>query len=257
MIRRDTSKKAFALVALLFACQAGTPVPRAAVDASQQLIVVMTPDWSSTIGMLTRFDRTTPTSDWTRLESPIPIVVGRTGLAWGVGFDNVSAEGPHKHEGDGKAPAGIFPLDTAFGFAPRDSMKSVLLPYVQLLPTTDCVDDTASDRYNTVVDRAAVPGVDWNSAEHMRQVSQYKIGVIVGYNASPPIKGRGSCIFLHIWAGPDSHTAGCTAFDEAKLREMMLWLDPKKRPLLVQLTAAVYENLRVGWRLPPLVSTTN
>ena len=237
---------------MLFACQAGVPVPRAEVDASQQLVVVITPDWTSTVGTLTRFDRATPTSAWSRLESPIPIVVGRTGIAWGVGFEDVSAEGPHKHEGDGKAPAGIFPLDTAFGFAPRDSMPSVRLPYVQLLPTSDCVDDTASVHYNTVVDRAAVPRVDWNSAEHMRQVSQYKIGVIVGYNASPPITARGSCIFLHIWAGPDSHTAGCTAFDEAKLREVMLWLDPNKRPLLVQLTADEYKKLRASWRLPAI-----
>ena len=242
---------------MLFACQVGTPVPRAEVDASQQLVVVVTPDWTSTVGTLARFDRATPTSVWSRLESPIPVVVGRTGIARGVGFEDLSTEGPHKHEGDGKAPAGIFPLDTAFGFAPRDSMPSVRLPYVQLLPTTDCVDDTASAHYNTVVDRAAVQRVDWNSAEHMRQVSQYRIGVIVGYNASPPIKGRGSCIFLHVWAGPDSHTAGCTAFDETKLREVMLWLDPKKRPLLVQLTAAEYENLRVSWKLPRLASTTN
>jgi D-alanyl-D-alanine dipeptidase len=252
MIRRDVSKKECALVALLFACQVGIPVPRAEVDASQQLVVVITPDWTSTLGTLARFDRATPTSAWSRLESPIPVVVGRTGIAWGVGFEDVSTEGPHKHEGDGKAPAGVFPLDTAFGFAPRDSMPSVRLPYVQLFPTTDCVDDTASAHYNTVVDRAAVPRVDWNSAEHMRQVSQYKIGVIVGYNASPPIKGRGSCIFLHIWAGPDSHTAGCTAFDEAKLREVMLWLDPNKRPLLVQLTADQYQRLRAGWRLPAI-----
>jgi zinc D-Ala-D-Ala dipeptidase len=251
MIRRHASTQAPALLALLsFACQPGNPMPRAEVDASRQLIVSITPDWTSTVGTLTRFERATPTSTWSRLESPIPLVVGRTGLAWGVGFDNVSTEGPHKHEGDGKAPAGIFPLDTAFGFAPRDSMQSVLLPYVQLLPTTDCVDDTSSGHYNTVVDRAAVARVDWNSAEHMRQVSQYKIGVIVGYNASPPIKGRGSCIFLHIWAGPDSHTAGCTAFDEAKLREVMLWLDPKKRPLLVQLTADAYKRLHASWRLP-------
>ncbi len=252
MIRRQAPTQTLVLLALLFACQPGNPVPRAEVDASQQLIVSITPDWTSTVGTLTRFERATPTSTWTRLASPIPLVVGRTGLAWGVGFDDVSLEGPHKREGDGKAPAGIFPLDTAFGFAPRDSMQSVLLPYVQLLPTTDCVDDTSSGHYNTFVDRAAVARVDWNSAEHMREVPQYKIGVIVGYNASPPIKGRGSCIFLHIWAGPDSHTAGCTAFDEAKLREVMRWLDTKKRPLLVQLTAAEYERLRVSWRLPSL-----
>lgn len=201
---------------------------------------------------MTMFDRATPASAWIRSGSPIPLVVGRTGIAWGVGFDNVSTDGPHKREGDGKAPAGIFPLDTAFGFAPRDSVRTVQLPYVQLLPTTDCVDDTASTQYNKVVDRAVVPRVDWNSAERMREVPQYKMGVIVGYNASPPVKGRGSCIFLHIWAGPGSHTAGCTAFDEAKLGQLMAWLDPHKRPLFVQLTADDYRKLRESWRLPPL-----
>ena len=104
--------------------------------------------------------------------------------------------------------------------------------------------------YNTLVDRASVPRVDWNSAEHMREVRQYELGVIVGYNAGPPATGRGSCIFLHVWTGPQSHTAGCTAFDGAKLRDVTRWLDPKKRPLLVQLTAKDYANLRIRWRLP-------
>lgn len=200
--------------------------------------------------MMTRFERSAGTTSWTRVEPPIPIVVGRTGLAWGLGFDDVSADGPHKHEGDGKAPAGIFPLDTAFGFAPADAIRQVRLPYVQLLPTSDCVDDTASIHYNTVVDKSRVSRVDWNSAEHMREINQYEIGVIVGYNASPPVKGRGSCIFLHIWNGPDSHTAGCTAFDETKLRATMEWLDQAKNPLLVQLTSAAYTQLRTKYGLP-------
>ncbi|MGH7490646.1 MAG: L,D-transpeptidase family protein, partial [bacterium] len=173
-------------------------------------------------------------------------------IAWGVGFDKMSDEDPSKHEGDGKAPAGVFPLDTVFGFAPADSMSAVKLPYIQLLSTTDCVDDTASVHYNTIVDKSRVTRVDWNSAEHMREVGQYKIGVIVGYNAAPPVRGRGSCIFLHIWAGPDSHTAGCTALDEAMLRDVIEWLDPDNRPLLVQLTESDYERLRGAWRLPAL-----
>jgi len=86
----------------------------------------------------------------------------------------------------------------------------------------------------------------------MRKVAQYRYGVIVGYNSSPPVKARGSCIFLHIWTGPQSHTAGCTALDEAKLRDVLLWLDPAKRPLLVQLTANDYASLRARWKLPPV-----
>jgi D-alanyl-D-alanine dipeptidase len=232
-------------------CQSQTRVsPRPLIERSEQLVVVTTPGWTSTTGSLQLFERANSDSAWRSVDLPIPVVVGRTGTAWGVGFDGVSSEGPHKREGDGKAPAGVFPLDTAFGFAPRDSMRAVRLPYVQLLPTTDCVDDTASSHYNTVVDKASVPRVDWTSAEHMRQIGQYAVGVIVGYNARPPVKGRGSCIFLHIWAGPQSHTAGCTAFDEGKLRYLMTWLDPEKRPLLVQLTANDYVNLRTRWRLP-------
>ena len=261
VIERSRAKALFVTLTILGGCQSYyslTPddvariVTAGRVDISEQLVVVTTPSWTSTIGKLQRFQRSTPSSSWTQIDTAVPVVVGRTGIAWGVGFDSASAEGPHKHEGDGKAPAGIFPIDTAFGFDPRQSTPGVKLPYVQLLPTTDCVDDTASAHYNTVVDKASVQPIDWTSAEHMREVGQYKIGAIVGYNADPPVRGRGSCIFLHIWAGPDSHTAGCTAFDEAKLREVIAWLDPKKQPLLVQLTVQDYARLRASWKLPTL-----
>jgi zinc D-Ala-D-Ala dipeptidase len=261
MIQPNSAKLGLVAAILVLGCQSYYSltshdmtriVTAGRIDIAEQLVVVTTPSWTSTTGTMRRLERSTPTSEWRSVDAPIPVVVGRTGIAWGVGFDEISAEDPHKNEGDGKAPAGVFALDTAFGFAPRDSMRDVKLPYVQLLPTSDCVDDTASIHYNTVVDRARVPRVDWNSAEHMREVPQYKIGVIVGYNASPPAKARGSCIFLHIWNGPDSHTAGCTAFDEAKLRDVIAWLDPKRRPLLVQLTAPSYSALRADWKLPAI-----
>lgn len=251
MNRRNEPKLALTLLLLATACQSHTRIsPRPLIERSEQLVVVTTPGWSSTTGTIRRFERARSTSEWRPIDPPVPVVVGRTGLAWGVGFDGVSTEGPHKREGDGKSPAGMFPLDTVFGFEPAGSMRNVRMTYVQLLPSTECVDDTTSSHYNRVVDRASVPRVDWNSAEHMRQVAQYEVGVIVGYNARPPIKGRGSCIFLHVWAGPRSHTAGCTAFDERKLRELISWLDPEKRPLLVQLTTKDYANLRTRWRLP-------
>ena len=261
MTHRNSVKRSIIGAVFILGCQSfHSPTSRdmtrivtaGRIDIAEQLVVVTTPSWTSTTGTMQRFERSNPASAWHSLESPIPVVVGRTGIAWGVGFDDISAEGPHKHEGDGKAPAGVFPRDTAFGFAPRDSTRNVKLPYVQLLPTTDCVDDTASAHYNTVVDKTSVPRVDWNSAEHMREVQQYKIGVIVGYNAPSPVKGRGSCIFLHIWTGPASHTAGCTAFDEAKLWDVVVWLDPKRRPLFVQLTSHDYSALRADWKLPAI-----
>jgi L,D-peptidoglycan transpeptidase YkuD (ErfK/YbiS/YcfS/YnhG family) len=217
---------------------------------AEQLVVVTTADWDTTAGSLWRFSRAAHDAAW-HLDAPaIQVVVGRTGLAWGVGFDDAGHSGPHKHEGDGKSPAGVFPLDTVFGFAPADSARDVRLPYVQLTAGTDCVDDTASAHYNTVIDRERAAPVDWASAEHMRNVGQYRIGVIVGYNAAPPVAGRGSCIFLHIWNGPGSVTAGCTAFDADALASVIAWLEPRHHPALVQLTAADYTRLRHAWMLP-------
>jgi D-alanyl-D-alanine dipeptidase len=230
------------------------PTSPSPLDRADQVVVVTTADWDSTSGTLRRFERPAGSRDWQPVGAPVAIVTGRTGLAWGVGFDALSTDpaAPHKHEGDGRSPAGVFPLDTLFGYANDLDPAALRMPYVALSGASDCVDDEHSIHYNTVVSRDAVPRIDWNSAEHMRSVGQYRIGVIVGYNAMPPVPGRGSCIFLHIWAGPASTTAGCTALDAAALADIVRWLDRAKHPMLVQLTSRDYERLRDRWRLPPL-----
>ncbi|MEO8335425.1 MAG: hypothetical protein ABI664_10655 [bacterium] len=231
--------------------QIPTPAPTSPLASSQQLVVVTTPDWNATTGTLRRFERSSANDAWRPAASAIPVVIGRTGLAWGDATLASSVGQPIKREGDGKSPAGHFPLDTAFGFAPRNELSWIRLPYAELQPGSDCVDDEASAFYNTVVDRAAVSKVDWNSAEHMRQIPVYRLGVIVGYNATPPKKGRGSCIFLHIWSGPRSTTAGCTALDASVLESLMRWLDGARRPAIVQLPADEYARLTAAWGLPP------
>jgi len=213
--------------------------------------VVTTPSWNATTGTLRQFERDDVRAPWRPASAAIPVVIGRTGLAWGDESLASAVGQPIKHEGDGRSPAGVFPLDTAFGFAPKSELPWLRMPYAALQPGSDCVDDEASAYYNTVVDRAAVPKVDWNSAEHMRQISVYRLGVIVGYNATPPKKGRGSCIFLHIWSGPTSTTAGCTALDAGALESLMRWLDRARRPAIVQLPADEYSRLMAAWALPP------
>src|ERR1700682_5516327 len=137
MIHCDRANPTLVSVICLLGCQPQMRIKaHQLVDASEQIVVVVTPDWASTTGTMQRFERATPPSDCNSLPSAVPVVVGRTGIAWGVEFDGVSGKGPHKHEGDGKAPAGVFPLDTAVGFAPRDSMPTVKLPYFQLVLAT-------------------------------------------------------------------------------------------------------------------------
>jgi D-alanyl-D-alanine dipeptidase len=161
-------------------------------------------------------------------------------------LDNVGpgAE-PVKHEGDGKAPAGIFKLGTAFGYETRADTK---LPYLALTATTECVDDSHSGHYNTLVDGAAMPK-DWNSSERMRSEEGYRKGIVIEHN-TPASPASGSCIFFHIWRSPTSPTAGCTAMDQADISRLFDWLDPQQSPLLVQMPEAQYEHVRERWNLP-------
>ena len=215
-----------------------------------QIVVVTTPAWDSTSGTLRRYERDSPGQAWRAVGAVVPIVVGRTGLAWDESLMTSGRAGPVKREGDGRSPAGAFALDTAFGFDIRQIVPWVRLPYVQLRPSTECVDDSRSAHYNTIVDRSSVARVDWSSSERMREIDQYAFGVHVAYNAAPVKAGRGSCIFLHVWGGPASVTAGCTAMEEPHLRELMRWLAPERRPMIVQLPAGELARMRAAWSLP-------
>lgn len=256
-LRKPAGLHPCATAFLLAACCAAPAANQAAAQApsplagATQLLVVTTADWTTTSGELRRFVRDDPRSPWRAEGDVVPIVVGRTGLAWGVAFDTFAEDAePHKREGDGKSPAGVFPLGTAFGFAPADSARHVKLPWLQLVAGTECVDDTASAHYTKVLDRGAVPSVDWSSSERMREIGVYRLGAVIAYNEAPRVKGRGSCVFFHIWGGPRSHTAGCTAMDAGHLEQVMSWLDPNAAPVVLQLPADVYQRLRSSWGLP-------
>src|SRR5215207_5369730 len=108
------------LACLLLVCAhtaAGkTPAPLA---RARQLIVVTTRGWDDVPGTLRRFERKGTRGAWAQVGREVPVAVGRNGLGWGAGVvDAGGAEGPTKREGDGKAPAGVFALGAAFGFAP-------------------------------------------------------------------------------------------------------------------------------------------
>jgi len=227
------------------------------LQSSTQIVVVTTPDWSTVEGQLRRYERTQPNQRWRPVGRPITVVVGKNGLGWGTGVmpaDNPATRGPQdpvKKEGDGKSPAGIFRLSSAFGYAaqPPQGWK---MPYINLTPSVECVDDPASHFYNRVIDRASVTP-DWHSSERMSQAGEgYRWGAVVDHNANPAVPRSGSCVFLHIWAGRGVGTAGCTAMPMEQLEPILAWLGPAGNPLLVQLPQSQYRKLRRPWHLPTL-----
>lgn len=228
---------------------------------SQQLILVTTKDWNAVDGELLRYERVpnehAPGEQvWRTVGDKIAVVVGRNGMAWGDGLHGVPATlaktgDPIKKEGDGRSPAGIFSLSSAFGYAPLEQAAKVKLPYIQATATLECVDDSRSANYNRLVERGNVPNPDWKSSEQMRRDDElYRWGVFVDHNAIKPQPNAGSCIFLHIWSGAGKGTAGCTAMEAAKMDELLPWFDLKKKPVLVQMPQAQLERLRESLGLP-------
>lgn len=215
------------------------------LDGSDQLIVVTSKDWDDIQGTAQRYERHGQTLQ--KFEAPFAVVLGKNGMGWGKGLlDSGQPEGPVKQEGDGRAPAGMFKLGTAFGYAPSAETR---LPYLPLTQTIECVDDSQSTRYNELVDGSVI-AKDWSSSERMRRSDElYRQGIVIQHN-TPATPAAGSCIFFHIWRGPTAPTRGCTAMDPADIARLLNWLDPGKSPVLVQLPEVQYEQLRQRWKLP-------
>lgn len=217
----------------------------------RQLLLVTTADWDSVQGTLTAYSHEGGT--WQQVFGSIPIVVGKNGMAWGLGTEDFrSRPGPVKQEGDLRSPAGMYDLVTAFGYADSATAQWVRLPYVPVGKGTMCIEDTASAFYNRIVEEHETPP-DWNSTDHMRRKDDlYEWGVFVGHNEKHPTPGGGSCIFLHIWRKNDSGTAGCTAMAKQEMVRLLEWLDPETKPILVQVPRQEYTALQKAHQLPEL-----
>lgn len=242
------------LVVSAIAAQVKRPEPPAVkvpFDHSLQAVVVTTKGWDSVTGTAAIYERKNLRSNWQRISNTFPVVVGRNGLAWAdlltgdIDFTKI------KQEGDGNAPAGLFPLISAFGTSTKPEM--VTLPYTKLDRFTECVDDVRSSHYNRIVNRMQVGNYDWKSSEEMLTIMpQYELGVFVAHNTYPVERGRGSCIFLHVWKDAETGTAGCTAMERRNLERIVVWLQPAKNPYLIQMPSDVYDKRRKQWKLPKL-----
>jgi D-alanyl-D-alanine dipeptidase len=224
------------------------PAAQAPFERSLQAIVVTTPDWSSFLGKARFVERKNNKAQWKTVGNEFQVVIGRSGLG-SVGISTPHPAPAYKREGDGRSPAGMFPLTFAFGTSDPGSK----LPFTKLDEFTECVDDVNSTFYNRVAHRLRVGNFDWKSSEKMLEVGpQYDLGVFVAYNSYPVVPGRGSCIFLHIWKDGETGTSGCTAMARENLERIVKWLDPSKSPYLIQLTAAEYQTRRRALRLPKI-----
>ncbi|MGH8079078.1 MAG: L,D-transpeptidase family protein [Lysobacter sp.] len=244
------------MTALIAGC-ASTRADHARDGTTQlQLVLVETADWNATQGRLQRylFDGT----QWLTVGAPVEVTIGRSGSAWGRGLRPAPDDGgPRKREGDGRAPAGMFRIGTAFGYAER---ASTALAYAPMSASDYCIDVVDSPLYNRIVDvKREAPEEVKGTTEPMRRDlhaggdQRYRQGFVIEHNAER-IAGAGSCIFAHLWKAPGETTAGCTAMDDAAMTELLAWLRPQARPVFVLLPRAQYAQVWRGWGLPEPVA---
>jgi D-alanyl-D-alanine dipeptidase len=209
------------------------------LEGSAQLIVVTSDSWSADRGTLVLYERAADRS-WRRTGAAVPVMLGRNGMAWGVGLH---AENATKREGDGRAPAGVFELERVHGGAGTDRLEN--FPFRQLAAVTEWIDDPQSRFYNRAIDPTQIDDRlrDWNSSEKVRAANpmfRWLVEVKHNWEQRP---GFGSCIWLHIWKAPGVATSGCTAMETAALERLVHWLDRRKRPLLIQMPRAELRRL--------------
>src|SRR6187200_380713 len=177
--------------ALLVASAASAQTCPEPLAGARRLILVSSKSLTATTGTARLFERATPQEAWQAVGASEPVVLGRAGMAWGLGFQHLALAGePKKIEGDGRTPAGVYRIGTSFGFAasPRPG-------YRQIVDDTVCVDDPASPAYNTITSRGIVGHKV--HGENMRAVPRYRRGLVVDYPTDAKARG-GSCIFIHI-----------------------------------------------------------
>jgi glucan-binding YG repeat protein len=129
-------------------------------------------------------------------------------------------------EGGKESPRGKYTIGTAFG---RYENPGTKLPYRKITSDDVWVDDPSSSLYNTW-QKASQNNGQWNSAEKM-DIPQYNYGFVINYNTEKRVPGAGSAIFFHV---ASNYTLGCTATSQNHVLSIMRWLDPAKKPIIIQ-----------------------
>ena len=218
---------------------------------SSQLIIGTASDWNSSHVKLTLFERKAG-GPWVPMGPSLSGRLGKNGLVWGRGLHPIPQGARVKSEGDGRAPAGVFDLGGAWGYAPS-IQKAPSLSYVQVTSRDLWYEDVKSPLYNQYRRLDYEPRTNEEKKAQMKQGDYaHALKLFIAHNAMPRIQpGAGSSIFFHIWRnGGGSATAGCTTMSEENLKRLIATVDPARRPIYVLLPEAEYARYRPEWKLP-------
>jgi L,D-peptidoglycan transpeptidase YkuD (ErfK/YbiS/YcfS/YnhG family) len=125
-----------------------------------------------------------------------------------------------KKEGDLCTPIGKFSLREVYYRADKMPFLHIGLPVKIITQHEVWCDSAAHSQYNQLVE---LP-FEASHEKLWREDDLYDIFVVIGYNDSPVISGKGSAIFMHIAKPNYEDTEGCIALKKGDLLEILAGL---------------------------------
>jgi L,D-peptidoglycan transpeptidase YkuD (ErfK/YbiS/YcfS/YnhG family) len=157
-----------------------------------------------------------------------------------AGFVGRNGLSPHRVEGDGTTPIGLFSIgSTMYGGLTN---PGVSYKYHQLVCGDWWDEDPRSPEYNRFVHAACgnSPSFGGNSEALKLNVPAYDYFAVINYNTSPVVPGQGSGIFLHVAKGDP--TTGCVSVAKVSLIRILRLLKPSLHPYIDITTTALLQR---------------
>ena len=120
-------------------------------------------------------------------------------------------------EGDCITPKGTFKILKVFYRA--DKIKKIItkIPKIKIKKNMGWCDDPKSKFYNKLI---KIP-IKESYEKLYRRDNLYDIIIVLNYNISPTIRGKGSAIFIHISRNNYQTTSGCIALKKSDLIKIL------------------------------------
>lgn len=194
------------------------PVP-VTVGRAEQVITVEADGTRATVTLWARQDGL-----WRSLDSTTDARIGSGGVH----------DGLTRVQGSGTTPTGTYTITQGFGISPDPGTK---MPYHHVTTHDWWVQDPSSAYYNRMrtdteggfhlTEQGAL------GSEHLvSHPVQYDNVLVIDFNTSPVVRGRGAGIFLHDLGPRADATGGCVAVPAAFMTRTMQWIDPADHPVV-------------------------
>jgi L,D-peptidoglycan transpeptidase YkuD (ErfK/YbiS/YcfS/YnhG family) len=139
-----------------------------------------------------------------------------------------SGVGKKTIEGDNITPQGTYKIIKIYYRKDRIKKISSKFKLIKIKKNMGWCDDPKSNKYNTLINLPS----NFNHEKFYRKDSVYDLILVLNYNMSPIIKGKGSGIFIHISKKNYKKTAGCIALKKSHLIQLVKKIERRTKIII-------------------------